>query len=117
MIALMFVPGCGGDTHESLAGETLDTMKKVVAALEGIKDEASANSAKSTLTELSAKMKDIETRMSKLPAPTEADAKAMDSKYGKQMEEVAMKLQQNMMRIMIDPKMSAVLQGIDMKMK
>jgi len=117
MFSLMLVPGCGGDTHESLAKETIDTMKKMVATLEGIKDEASAKSAKPTLTDLSAKMKDIETRMGKLPAPTEADGKAMESKYGKEMEEVSMKLQSQMFRIIGDPKIAAVLQDINMKLK
>jgi len=117
MFTLLLVPGCGGDTHESLAKETIDTMKKMVATLEGIKDEASAKSAKSTITDLSAKMKDIETRMGKLPAPTEADGKAMETKYGKEMEEVSMKLQSQMFRIIGDPKIAAVLQDIDMKLK
>jgi hypothetical protein len=116
MLALMLgVAGCGGDTHESLAGEAVSTMKQLLTALETVKDEASATAAKDTLKSLVQKLNDINQRQAKLPAPTEADVKAMDSKYGKEMEQLQQKFTGQMMRIQFDPKISSVLDGIDMK--
>jgi hypothetical protein len=117
MFALMLVPGCGGDTHDSLAAESVDVMKKLVAALEGVKDEATARSAKPTLESLASKMKDIDQRQTKLGTPTDAEIKAMGDKYGKEMEALQPKLVAAMMRMQFDPQIAAVLQDIDMKMK
>ena len=114
--ALTFVvcSGCG-DSHESLTGESLSTMKELVSVLDGVKDEASAKSAKPKLKSLMEKLKDINQRQSKLPAPTDAQVKAMDAKYGKQMEEISQKLQSQMLRIAFDPKIRGQLDDINLK--
>lgn len=115
---LMFIAcsGCG-DSQEALAGEGLDTMKKLNTVFEGIKDEASAKAAKPELKKLMEQMKSIQERQKKLPLPTDADFKAMEAKYGKEMEEVQKKFTGNMLRIAFDPKIRAQLDDLDAVMK
>ena len=114
MLIVVNCAGCGGDTHESLAGESVSTMRELVSVLDGVKDEDTAKSAKSKVKSLMEKLNDINLRESKLKPPSQDEIKAMD-KYGKEMEEVSRKFQGHMFRIMSDPKISAVFQDIDMK--
>ena len=106
-----------GDSHESLAGEGQSTMNEMVSVLDGMKDEASAKSAKPKLTSLMDRLNDINQRQSRLPTPTEAEIKAMGAKYGKQMEELQKKFMGHMMRIAFDPKINAQLADIEQHMK
>lgn len=117
MMALMVGPGCGGDTHESLAAESMPLMKEMVDTLQTVKDEASAKTAKPKLQSIVTKMKSINERQAKLPAMTEAQMKSMIDKYGKEMEEMQKKMVGAMMAIQFDPKIQAVLGDIDMRMK
>jgi len=112
---LVVCPGCGGDSHESLAADSVKTMKELVATLDSIKDEASAKAAKPKLVSLSQQMNKINERQAKLPTPTEADVKAMESKYGKEMAELQPKMVAAMMRIQFDPAIQKELSDIDMK--
>lgn len=112
---LAVLPGCGGDSHESLAGESMTVMKDLIATLDGIKDEASAKAAKPKLVSLTEKMQKINERQAKLPAMSEADVKAMESKYAKEMEELQPKMVAAMMRLQFDPAIQKELSDIDMK--
>ena len=114
VVLLLSLSGCN-DSHEAVAGDSVSTMKEMTSILEGVKDQASAQSAKPKLKALMEKMESISQRQAKLAAPTEAEIKAMDAKYGKEMEEVARKWQAQVMRVMFDPKIGPELQDIDMK--
>jgi hypothetical protein len=105
-------PGCA-DTREKLASENLSVMKELNAVLDGIKDEASAASAKSKLKSLMEKMADLNQRESKLPAPTKQEIDTLQTKYSKEMEEVAHKFQANIMRIQFDPKLNSVFTDLN----
>lgn len=109
--------GCGGDTHESIMKEQIDTMKTMVSTLEGIKDESSAKSAKPTLESLAKQMKEIEARGAKLPAPTAEEAKALQEKYSKDMEDLMPRMMKEMFRVGMDEKMGPILKDIDMDVK
>jgi hypothetical protein len=117
LISLCCVGCGGGDTHESLAGEAKGVMKEMVAVLDNVKDEASAKAAQPQLKTLAEKMNDINARQAKLPAPSDADVKAMDDKHGKEMEEIGRKFQAHAMRIAFDPKLNLALNDIDIKPK
>jgi hypothetical protein len=106
--------GCG-DSHDSLTKESVSAMTEMVGVLDGVKDAASAKSAKDKLKAVAAKLKDIQQRESKLPTITEAEFKSMGDKYGKQMEELQMKLAAHMMRIGFDPAIRAELDDINLK--
>jgi hypothetical protein len=114
LLLLMAITGCG-DTHESLTEDGISTIKKLIAVLDGVKDEASAKSAKSEIKSLMEKLNEINTKQTKLPQPTEAEVKAMGEKHGKEMDELQQKLAGHMMRIGFDPKIGPVLNDIDMK--
>jgi len=113
LAVLLYVGGCGGDSHESLASEQMSTMKEFIATMDTVKDADSAKAAKSKLKSILENMKEINQREAKLPAPTEAEIKAMDTKYGKQMEEMSQKMQAAMFKVIADPKIAAELQDID----
>ena len=116
-LMLGVLPGCFSDSHESLAAESMTTMKELTTTLETVKDQASAKAAKPKLTSLAEKMKKLNERQAKLPAPSEAEQKAMVSKHGKEMEDLQQKMMAVMMRIQFDPAIQSELKDIDMKMK
>lgn len=115
IIMFLCIPGCGGDTQESLADESMPIMRDMVATLETVKDEASAKAAKPKLEAIAKKMKSLEERRAKLPMPTEADMKAIFDKHGKEMEELQKKMVTVMLAIQFDPKVQGVLSDIDLK--
>ena len=90
-------------------------MKEFVAALDTVTDEATAKAAKSRLQSIVSKMNSINEREAKLPAPTEAEMQSLESKYGKEMEDLMMKLTGKMLQIQFDPKIQAALSDIDFK--
>ena len=116
MFALLVVGSGCKDTHAKLADESMPIMRDMVATIETIKDEATAKSAKPKLEAIAKKMKSLEERRNKLPAPTEAEFKAMLEKHGKEMEELQMKMVQRMLAIQFDPKIQAVLGDIDLNL-
>ena len=118
LVVCCFASGCGGgDSHESLAVEGQGVMKQMVAVLDTVKDEPSANAAKPKLKGLVEKLNDINARQAKLPAPTEAEVKAIGEKHDKEMEEIGLKFQAHALRINFDPKLSTVFNDVDLKIK
>lgn len=116
LMLLMLCTGCG-DSHESLAAESVSAMKELIAAMDTVKDEASATSAKPRLKSIMERLNDINARQAKLPMMTEPQMKAIEAAHGKEMEELQEKMVGHMMRIMLDPKIAAVLQDLDSVMK
>lgn len=117
VLMLAFCSGCGGETRESMAAESVSTMKELVTVLDGVKDEATAKAAKPTLKALMEKLNGLNERQAKLPMPTEAEVKALDEKYGKELDDVTHKFAGHMMRITFDPKINAELNDLDQTMK
>jgi hypothetical protein len=115
-VLLVLCSGCG-DSHESLAGQSVSTMKEMESVLATVKDEASAKAAKPKLKAVVDRMNDINARQAKLAAPTEAEIKAIEAKYGKEMEQLQEKIGGHMLRIAFDPKIQVELGDIDAKMK
>jgi hypothetical protein len=115
---LLCCGGCGGGhTHQSLAGEAITTMKEMVATLDGVKDQASARSAKPKLKSLMEKLNNINDRQSKLAAPSEQEVKSIETRYGKEMQDLQMKMAGHMMRIAFDPAIANELRDLDMQAK
>lgn len=114
MISLCFVAAGCGDSHEKVAADSIPVLRDMAATIETIKDEASAKAAKPKLEAIAKKMKSLKERRNKLPAPTEADIKAMLEKYGDEMEAIQRRMLAGMMTIQFDPKIQAVLGDIDL---
>jgi vancomycin resistance protein YoaR len=115
LLTVAVLAGCGGDSHESLAADSVATMKELIATLETVKDAASAKAAKPKLTAVVQKMQKIQERQTKLGVPSDADLKAMESTLGKEIEGLQQKMVTAMMRIQFDPAIQAELGDIDMK--
>ena len=94
--------GCG-DTHDSVMGDSVTEMKAFATVLESIKDEATAKEAAPKLEAIGARMKDLKARMDKLGKPSEADEKAMMTKYQKEIEEVQGKMMGAAFKLMANP--------------
>lgn len=107
--------GCSGDSRESLAADSMSTMKEMVATLETVKDQASAKAAKPKLTSLAQEMNSLQQRQAKLPAPSEEETKALMTKQGKEREELLQKLMAEIRRTQFDPAIQRELSDIDMK--
>jgi cytochrome c556 len=105
-----FVGGCESKpTHESVMKDMIGKMKELVAVLEGVKDEASAASAKPKLQALSKEMKELEATASKLPKASAEEEKRLREKYEPEMKELTPKLFAEVMRVGMDPKLGTVL--------
>src|SRR6476646_11966115 len=106
LISILFLVLCnsrGRDSHESLTGKAVGTMKEIAALLEGVKDEASAKAARPKLKSLIAQLEDLNQREKKLPALTAEEVKTMNEKFGKEMPEVQQKFVGQILRISTDP--------------
>jgi hypothetical protein len=116
-MAMLFLicNGCG-DTREKLAEENFSIINEMTTLLEGVKDEASATSAKPKLKSLLERMSSVNERAAKLPAPSEAETKAMIDKHGTRMDEMVRKFQSQMMRISFDPKLRPMFDDLDQVM-
>ncbi|HEX9793040.1 MAG TPA: hypothetical protein VGC54_03575 [Planctomycetota bacterium] len=108
VLCLCLLPlACGGDTNESIAKENVSLMSEFVGTLEGITDKASAEAAKGELDSLVEKLNELKARMVKMGEPSAAEkAKLMADS---DMAAVQLKLQSQMMRLMADREVGAVL--------
>src|SRR5262252_4697387 len=88
LVMILGLNGCGGDTPQSISKEILSNMKEMVTTLDGVKDEATATAAKPKLKAYADKMKDLGQRMEKMGQPTKEQMAEIESKYGKEMEEL-----------------------------
>ena len=111
LVALCF-PGCG-DSPDRLTKESISTMKELATTLDGVRDTASAKATKPKIKALAERMNKINERQGKLKPPTEAEMKAVEAKYGKEMAEAQQKLGQQIMRIAFNPTLGAELNDID----
>jgi cytochrome c556 len=110
VLSAVVLSGCDSKpTHESVMKDMVGKMKELVAVLEGVKDEASAESAKPKLQALSKEMKELEVTASKLPKASDEEEKRLREKYQPELEAIQPKLGAQMIRIATDPKLGSVL--------
>jgi hypothetical protein len=77
--------GCGGSGADSLAKEQVGIMNDMAAALEGVKDDASADAAVAKLKELGAKLRE-NTKKGEAMKLSEAENKKLEEKYKPEIE-------------------------------
>jgi outer membrane PBP1 activator LpoA protein len=108
--ALFVCAGCDSKpTHESVMKESLDKLNEVATILEGVKDEASAKEAKPKLAAIAARLKELKTKMDQLPKPSADEEKRLREKYEPQVRELLPKLQTQMARVALDPKLGPLI--------
>lgn len=108
IVFLAIVAGCGGgkvDSHKEGAEQANDVADDMVKILSGVKDKASAESAKPKLEALGKKMEDIMDQMQKLGPAT-------DPKVQSEMMGVLAKVAGAMQKL--PPEAQAVLGAMDM---
>lgn len=82
VLSLALVVGCDrAPTHESVMEQQVTTMEDVAKLLTTVTDEASANSAKPKLKELSEKLKAVKAEADKIAKPTKEKEDELRKKY------------------------------------
>src|SRR5687768_8537380 len=104
ILMLLVCTGCGGDSADKVANDTVSVMEQVVAVMEGVKDEASAKAANDKLKALGEKVKDIQARQEKLNLTPQQKAE-IKKEHEVKMDAIMTKLIQEGMRISSDPKL------------
>jgi hypothetical protein len=118
IVSLSLMTGCDrSPTHDSIMEDTVTVMEDFGKTLATVKDEASANSAKPKLTELSGKMKALKTEADKMAKPTSEKEAELKKKYEDRMTKAMGTIMGEMMRIGMDPKIGPVLKDIDLMSK
>lgn len=104
--------GCGGDTHESLMKEMIGQMKAMVDAMKSVKDKESATAQVSAFKAIGDKMKDIKTRVDKLPKLSTAEENTLQEKLKGEMEPIMKDLMTETFRVAaLGPEVQAELQS------
>ena len=116
VLMLLVCSGCGGDTPQKVADDSIDVMKEMTSILEGVKDEASAAKAHDKLQALGGKFKALKARQDKLQMSAD-DRKKLEIEYRPKMEPVMQKLMSESMRIAMDPKLAPAIKGLNDVMK
>jgi hypothetical protein len=112
VLMLLLCSGCGGDTPQKVADDSIDVMKEMTSILEGVKDEASAAKAHDKLQALGDKFKALRARQDKLQMSPEEKQK-LEAEYRPKMEPVMQKLMSESMRVAMDPKLAPAIKGLD----
>ena len=109
------VSACGKDTHESIFIEQKGLVKQIAETLEKMTDASSAKAHKAELRSLGEAYQALKTRSEKLPKPTAEETKVMMGKISadKELQEISLKFQGSVARIMTDPAISAELKDVD----
>lgn len=116
ILMLIVCSGCGGDTPDKVANDTVTVMEDVVAVMEGVKDEASAKAAAGKFRALGDKIKEIQARQDKLGLTASQKAE-LKKKHEAKMDAVMTKLLNEGMRISSNPKLAPAMEGLEAAMK
>jgi len=110
MLSLLPLAGCGtSDPYEQVTEDSLACMEEMVDVLATVKDKASAEAAKPKLEAVGERMKEIEKRMEELGKPDKAKQEALEKKYKERMTEIAGKMMQESMRVMMNPELGQII--------
>ncbi|QOV90026.1 hypothetical protein [Humisphaera borealis] len=115
VLSLALVVGCDrAPTHESVMEQQVTTMEDVAKLLTTVTDEASANSAKPKLKELSEKLKAVKAEADKIAKPTKEKEDELRKKYEERITKAMSAWLMEMGRIGRDPKLRSVLSDLDL---
>lgn len=106
----LLLTGCGGDTHEGLANETVGLLNEFATVLDGVSDEASAKAAVPKLEAISTKLSEMKKRVDALPKLSEAENKALEDKMQKEMGTFMGKFMGAAMKLANKPELQKILE-------
>jgi hypothetical protein len=116
ILMLLACGGCGGDSPDKVANDSIGVMEEMATILEGVKDEASAKKANDKLRALGDKMKEIKARQDKLAMTAQQKAE-MQKKHEDKMRPVLERVIKEGMRISFDPNLKPALDGLEASMQ
>ena len=106
----LFFVGCGSDTHESLAKESLAYMNEFAEILEGVNDVDSAKAAGPKLEALGEKFAALKRRSDILGEPTPEQKKAIQEKFEKELYGPMFRLTGASMKIISNPEIKTIME-------
>ncbi len=106
----------GGDDVDTYAAQQVTLMGDFAAVLAKVKDKSSAESQRSALESVVAKMTALKAKLDALPADQREPSKEQQAKMEPEMKAALQGLMQEMMRIGQDEGVMAVLQPVLEKM-
>ena len=80
--------GCGGDTHESCAGEALDIVDEMIKVAGEVDSDDAAKKAVEKLEELNAELKEVLERYKKLEKPTQEQEEELKKTFQPRMDAI-----------------------------
>jgi hypothetical protein len=84
--AALLLPSCG-NTHEKMAENAISILKEIADELSTVRDASTAEAAVPQLKELGNRWRANELRMTQTRGPSVRTLKALDKKYGGQLQE------------------------------
>ncbi len=100
LFAVTFLASCGGgDSHQKITADLLSNMEKVLAAVEGVTDKASADKAAEKIAALSGSFEDIKARVDKIGDPDEKTEAMLKEKFEQPIQDISMKMTAAIMKI------------------
>jgi hypothetical protein len=110
--ALALVAGCSKPTHETIMKDSIAKMKEMTTVLHNVTDEDSAKAAADKLKTIEEAMKKLKTDEEALPKLSADDEKKLMADHETEMKDVENGLMGEMMRIGMNPKLSAPIQEV-----
>ena len=116
LVVVFTFSGCGGDTAESLTGETVALTKELNKELAALKTVDDLKKAESRLVSLGERLQSVKSRMDKVGEPGPEEQKRIMQKYGMELMGLMGGMMSNMMRVAqlaeSDPAAAKILSNI-----
>ena len=110
ILSLMPLVGCGpSDPHEQVMEEMMDCMEEMIEILATITDKTAAEAARLKLQAIGKRMQAIQMRTNEIGAPDQGKIEAMNKKYEARMKELAVKMQNELSRVMTNPEFGRLI--------
>ena len=108
-VSIMLI-GCGGDSYESMASDSVSYYEEMASILEGVSDVESAKAAVPKLEAVGQKMADLKKRADALGKPTPEQNKALEEKFTKEMSTAMDKMMAASMKLADKPEVQKILE-------
>jgi len=98
-LALMLGVGGCGSKQDKDTNKAVSLMNAYADRLSQIKTSGDVDAAKGDLQQIAQQFKDLQADMAQLPKPSDDDAKALEDKYGAQIQQAMQRVQSELGRI------------------
>lgn len=109
LIALVWLAGCSGQSHEALVEEIIDNVEEFNTVLAGVSDAQSAKAAAPELKRLTANWQSIEEKLVSMDDPDEATKKRVEDMFEDRVAPLMIATMEHIMRLEEQPAVMAEL--------